>query len=149
MATVYDVAKYILSKTGQLTTMKLQKLLYYSQAWTLAWDDVPLFDEEFQAWANGPVCREMYNLHRGKFSVSYADIVKGNEKALTRNEAENVDIVLKTYGDKAPHWLSELTHMEAPWKLARVGCKNGDRCDTVITKESMQQYYGGLIDGEE
>ena len=45
MATIYDVAKYILDKKGQLTTMKLQKLLYYTQAWTLAWDDKPLFDE--------------------------------------------------------------------------------------------------------
>ena len=43
MANVFDVAQYILKKSGTLTTMKLQKLLYYSQAWSLAWDGVPLF----------------------------------------------------------------------------------------------------------
>ena len=37
MGTVFDVAKYILSKTGSITTWKLQKLCYYSQAWALAW----------------------------------------------------------------------------------------------------------------
>ena len=46
--------------------MKLQKLVYYCQAWSLAWDDVPLFDEDFPAWANGPVCPELFDLHHGK-----------------------------------------------------------------------------------
>ena len=64
MVSVYDVAQYILGKIGPLTTMKLQKLLYYSQAWSLVWDDKPLFAEEFEAWANGPVCRELYNMHK-------------------------------------------------------------------------------------
>ena len=45
MANVFDVAKYILEKLGTLSTMKLQKLCYYCQAWSLVWDDTPLFDE--------------------------------------------------------------------------------------------------------
>ena len=35
---VFDVAAYILEKIGSMTTMKLQKLVYYSQAWSLVWD---------------------------------------------------------------------------------------------------------------
>ena len=66
MPTVFDVAKYILKKTGQIPSMKLQKLVYYCQAWSLAWDDVPLFDEDFQAWANDPVCPDLFDLHHGK-----------------------------------------------------------------------------------
>ena len=38
---VFDVAAYILQKTGSMTTMKLQKLVYYSQAWSLVWDEKP------------------------------------------------------------------------------------------------------------
>ena len=56
MANVFDVAKYILQRTGKISTWKLQKLCYYSQAWTLAWTGKPLFEEEFEAWRNGPVC---------------------------------------------------------------------------------------------
>ena len=37
MATVHDVAAYILMRRGQMTAMKLQKLVYYSQAWGLVW----------------------------------------------------------------------------------------------------------------
>ena len=44
MASVFDVAAYILEKQGEMTTLKLQKLVYYSQAWSLVWDEKPLFD---------------------------------------------------------------------------------------------------------
>ena len=70
MANIISVAKYILEQRGAMTTMKLQKLCYYSQAWSLAWDDKPLFDEDFQAWANGPVCPELFRWHKGKFAIS-------------------------------------------------------------------------------
>ena len=60
MANVFDTAKYILEQKGDMFTMKLQKLCYYSQAWGLVWDDEPLFDEDFEAWVNGPVCPELF-----------------------------------------------------------------------------------------
>lgn len=53
--TVFDVAEYILEQHGEMTSMKLQKLVYYCQAWHLAWSDEPLFRESIEAWANGPV----------------------------------------------------------------------------------------------
>ena len=66
MATVFDVAKYILEQLGPLSTMKLQKLCYYAQAWSLAWDEEPLFPHEFEAWVNGPVCRELFIAIKGE-----------------------------------------------------------------------------------
>ena len=144
MVSVYDVAQYILGKIGPLTTMKLQKLLYYSQAWSLVWDDKPLFAEEFEAWANDPVCRELYNMHKGVFSLSELPI--GDAGRLNPDEVETVDAVLKHYGDKTPHWLSELTHLERPWKETRADslCPPGYSCDAIIPKELMREYYGGL-----
>ena len=43
MASVFDVAAYILQQQGAMTTWKLQKLVYYSQGWSLVWDDDALF----------------------------------------------------------------------------------------------------------
>ena len=43
MASVFDVAAYILHRAGTMTAMKLQKLVFYSQAWSLVWDEKPLF----------------------------------------------------------------------------------------------------------
>ncbi len=93
MASVFDVAKYILEKQGPMTTMKLQKLVYYSQAWSVVWDEKPLFAEEIQAWASGPVVRELYNEHKGKFRIS--SLQKGNVGNLIREEKETIDAVLQ------------------------------------------------------
>lgn len=145
MASILDVAKYILHKLGRTTTMKLEKLCYYCQAWSLAWDDVPLFNEDFEAWANGPVCPALYKLHENVFAVDEGLFKDRPDFQFNSSEKESMDLVLKEYGDKEPHWLSELTHQEAPWRLARYGVPVGEECSNIITKKSMQAYYGGLL----
>jgi len=67
-----NVAKYILDKKGVMSAMKLQKLVYYSQAWSLVWDDEPVFDDAIKAWANGPVIPSLYNIHKWMYQVSSA-----------------------------------------------------------------------------
>lgn len=143
MANVFDVAKYILEEKGTMSAMKLQKLCYYAQAWSLVWDDKPLFDEEFEAWANGPVCRELFFKTQGQYSVSARDET-GGKGDLTENEKDTINQVLEHYGGHNAQWLSQLTHMEDPWNQARKGIPAGTGCSRVITKESMALYYGGL-----
>ncbi len=142
MASVFDVAAYILERQGPMTTWKLQKLVYYSQAWSLVWDDDALFPEEIEAWANGPVARELYNAHRGKYRVSC--LRKGRPDALTATQRETVDAMLAFYGDRSPQWLGDLTHMETPWQSARRGVPEGVRGNRVIAKEDLAEYYGSL-----
>jgi len=142
MADVFDVAKYILEKQGSMTTMKLQKLVYYSQAWSIVWDEKPLFAEEIQAWASGPVVRELYNEHKGEFQISVLD--KGNTDNLESEEKETIDAVLQAYGNKPAQWLSDLTHMEKPWNEAREGIPIGQNCENEITPASLAEYYGSL-----
>lgn len=143
MASVFDAAKYILEKQGPLTTMKLQKLCYYSQAWSIVWDDEELFPEEFEAWANGPVCRELFMQTQGKYRVSAKD-EPGDSNKLTDNQKDSIDEVLNYYAPHDAQWLSQLTHMEEPWKLARKGVPAGAASTRIISKESMAEYYGGL-----
>jgi uncharacterized phage-associated protein len=66
---VHDVAAYILTRRSPMSTMELQKLVYYSQAWHLVWDEDRLFPEEIEAWAGGPVVRALYEAHRGEYLV--------------------------------------------------------------------------------
>ncbi len=141
---IFNVAFYILNKMGKMTTMKLQKLVYYCQAWSLAWDEKPLFDERIEAWANGPVSPELFDKHRGKFVVDKEDFSEYSDDVFTAEQKETMDKVIEYYGDKEPLWLSNLTHQENPWKLARANLPNGERCSREITKESMQEYYGGI-----
>jgi len=126
-----------------MSAMKLQKLVYYSQAWSLAWTDVPLFSDEIEAWANGPVVRALYNKHRGEFRIGKG-FFHGEIHRVSDDQRDVIDRVLKFYGSKDPQWLSNLTHLEAPWKDAREGLKPGERGNSVITKEAMQDYYSNL-----
>lgn len=140
---IFDVVSFVLEKYDELTTMKLQKLMYYIQAWSLVWDEKPMFKEDFQAWANGPVCVELFKKHQGRFVVNSDDFEKIPPN-FSKSELETIEAVLDFYGKEDPHWLSELTHSEDPWIEARVGCAPGEYCNKIITKESMQEYYGSL-----
>ena len=142
MASVHDVAAYIVAIQGSLTAMKLQKLVYYAQAWSLVWEERPLFSERIEAWANGPVVRELYDQHRGQFEVR--DWPGGNPGNLCASDRATIDDVLRFYGDKPAQWLSELTHREQPWLEARSGAPEGSRSTAVITPEAMRAYYGSL-----
>ena len=147
MANVFDFAAYILEKKRAMTTWKLQKLVYYSQAWSLVWDDRPLFDDSIEAWANGPVVRRLFGAHRGQFTIS--SIPLGNSNNLKPEEIETIDAVIDYYGNKSSQYLSDLTHMEDPWKLARAGISEDRRSNKEISLESMAEYYGSLESDEE
>ncbi|MGK7944953.1 MAG: Panacea domain-containing protein [Microcystaceae cyanobacterium] len=143
MATSHDVATYILNQKSPITAIKLQKLVYYAQAWSLVWDEKPLFQERIEAWANGPVIPELYECHRGQFEVESLSV--GDPDNLTNTQKETIDEVLNFYGDKSSQWLSELTHKEMPWIQARQGLAPGERGNQEITLDSMAEYYGSLV----
>ena len=136
MATIFDTAKFILEVCGKMSTMKLQKLCYYAQVWSLVWDDAPLFDEDFQAWRNGPICPELFARLEGKFSCT-ADDIPGDSSILNDMQRETLQLVPDHYGDKDMQWLSQLTRMEDPWKQAFAVSDKA-----VMTKESIRIYYG-------
>ena len=143
MASVYGVAEYILSKTGRITTWKLQKLVYYAQAWHLVWDEEPLFPQDIQAWANGPVSPDLYKKHQGFFHVS---TVRADADTLSESERETIEVVVKHYGEYSGQQLSDLTHSEPPWINARKGIPTRERGNQVISHESLAEYYGSLQD---
>lgn len=142
IASVHDVAAYILKRRGKMTVMKLQKLVYYCQAWSLVWDERPMFAARIEAWANGPVIPILYNVHRGLFQM--AEWPDGDPDKLGKDARETVDAVLKYYGGQTAQWLSDLTHAEDPWRDARKGTPEGERGSAEITHAALHEYYSGL-----
>ena len=143
MASVFDVAEYVLRRCGALSAMKLQKLCYYAQAWSLVWDDEPLFAERIEAWANGPVCPALYARHRGIFKIEPGTL-GGDATVLTEAQRETVDEVCDACGKLNAQQLSDMTHAEDPWRDARKGLSIGERGNVEITLAAMAEYYGGL-----
>jgi len=144
MATVLDVAKHILEQTGEMSAMKLQKLIYYSQAWALVWSEKPLFKEQIQAWANGPVVPAVYNYHRGMFSVTPEVFATHSSDNLTEEEKDTINRVVSFYGEHSAQWLSDLTHSESPWIIARGDLPPTAPSNAEISIASMHEYYSGL-----
>lgn len=143
MARAHDVAAYIISKHAPIDAMKLQKLLYYAQAWSLVWDSKPLFASKIEAWANGPVVREVFKTYQGKYKISQA--TSGDRNALKPYERDTVDAILNVYSDKTGFFLSELTHREKPWMEARRGLAPGELGNQEISRAAMVEYYSSLV----
>lgn len=145
MANVFDTAEYILAKLNEngeafVSTMKLQKLCYYSQAWNLAWDNKPIFGEPIEAWINGPVVDALFQKHKGCLNVK-SGFSSGNPQNLAQDEIETIDSVINAYGHLDGFSLGSLTHAEDPWIAARGGMPSSHRSHAVITNDSMRDYY--------
>ena len=124
-----------------MTTMKLQKLAFYSQAQHLAQYGSSLFPEDFEAWRGGPVAPDLYALHRGMFLIRPGELVSGDSSALTHAERALIDSVCSALGSLTGAELSERTHVEDPWLQAREGLRASAPSDAVITQEAMRSYY--------
>lgn len=140
MISVFDVASHILSRLGPMTAMKLQKLVYYSQAWSLVWDEAPLFSQCIEAWPTGPVVSDLYQAHRCRFKISVENV--GNYLGcLTTVQKETIDAIIRDYGSKSSQWLTALVCSEQPWLDAREGVPSDQRGSNKITLVSMAEYY--------
>jgi len=60
----HDISKIVIARFDQsgdlLTNKKLQKLLYYIEAWSLVYLGA-ILKENFQAWVHGPVIPSVYH----------------------------------------------------------------------------------------
>jgi len=141
MVSVHDVAAFLSAQAGPLDPLRLQKLVYFSQAWSLAWDKHALFEEEIEAWRWGPVSPTLW---RGQHAG-----VQGNPDRLSESEQATVLAVLNFYGQLTDSQLVDLSHKDTPWREARRGLPHNAGSNRTITKEAMLSYYGPAALGDE
>lgn len=142
MVSAIDVASYVLELTGNVTTMKLQKLVYYAQARYLVLSGAPLFGDRIEAWANGPVAPSLFRAHSGKYVVGKGSLDGlGFSSNLSQSQRSAVERVVGLFGGYSGEQLRELTHKEDPWVDARGGLEDGERCNREITVEAIRRFY--------
>ena len=127
-----------------ISNLKLQKLLYYAQAWNLAFYKEPLFSDDFEAWVHGPVVPSIF--HRFK-AYRWNDITENVTPLDDSDLVAHLKEVLRVYGDFTPNQLERLTHSEKPWQDARDGLAPDVPSRTRITRKSMSEFYSGLVNG--
>lgn len=139
-----DVAQYIIdifkAEDVCLTTLKLQKLVYYSQAIHMTWTDDPIFDEDFHAWICGPMLLSLYNALKNYYYCP-GEIPDANVSALNTMQRGAINFVIDVFGDKTSFDLTTFTNTELPWKEARGDLNYDEPSENIITKESMLRYY--------
>ncbi len=152
--TARPVADLILSsahKRGiEVTNLKLQKLLYYCQAWHLAVLDKPLFPERIEAWIHGPVVPPVF----GDFKHYRWNPIDWNPPDVTIGVgdprwpiSECVEEVMHAYGEFSGPQLEAMTHQEDPWKEARKGIPSDIPSTAVISHEAMIRFYRPRLAG--
>lgn len=147
-----EVANYLLWFSADhgdcLTNLKLQKLLYYAQAWYLALYDEPLFDQEIEAWVHGPVVPTVYH----RFSNYKADPIPVDsipKARLSKKVQGHLEEILRVFGGFSAYQLEKLTHQEAPWRNARKGLPIDEASRSIISKNDMKRFYRELANANE
>lgn len=147
MITIFDTAKYILERFGSMHPMKLQMLCYYAQAWTLVMEDKPLFGDDFEVRADGPVCRALYEATKEKPETSTNDLFEGDTSRFTQKTKDAISNVIRPYVEKDLRILKELVQSEEPWSSVRHECESDETRSIFIPKESIQEYYSKALLG--
>lgn len=145
-----DVCDYVIQRlcaAGEcVNLLKLQKLMYYIQAWSLAFYDKPLFSGHFQAWVHGPVNRELYDRFADSKSlyseVTVEDVLpEFDVERIDEDDRGHIDAILDAYARFTGNQLEDMTHREEPWLKARNGIRPTERCEREIDEQLMATYY--------
>ena len=149
MATVFDVANFFLNKANEtgsfISNLKLQKLVYYAQAWHLAINDRPVFEEDFQAWVHGPVVPALYRLYK---RYSFHPIAEEPDTPFFYPETlEVLEEVAEEYMPEDAITLEMMTHIEDPWLETRGDLPPDANCERIIDKELIKRYFSSRLNG--
>lgn len=142
---VFQVALYFLFRSGKesninITHLKLQKLVYYAQAWSMAINRRPLFQTNLEAWLHGPVSRELYLKYRD-YGYRVISPVDNLEFDINPDDLDVLKGVWELYSEFDGKYLEALTHQEKPWTDA---WKQG--MNQVIDLKEMEQFYGEMLE---
>lgn len=130
-----------------LINLKLQKLVYYIQAWALGIEGTPMMDAKFEAWVHGPVCRPLYErfkTSKSLYSFIGKDDVNDSSAAgkIADEDKDFINYILENYACYSGTQLESMTHKEQPWIEARNGAAPMEHCENEISELSMKLYYG-------
>ncbi len=141
-----QLADYLIAESRErgelLTPLKLQKLIFYADAWHMALYDDEITPEKFQAWVHGPVALSHY--HRFK-ELRWHPIMEEVERPNLGDELRShLDEIIDVFGSETATALEIMTHSEEPWLAARGDIPEDDPCNNYISKALTKRYYRSL-----
>lgn len=140
-----DVALYFIYLSNKenklITNKKLQKLVYYAQAWSLVYNHKKLFSEPIEAWVHGPAIRTLYVKYKKFGFEPIREEVGFDRLNISEQVRKFLDVIWKAYGHLDAGYLEMLTHSEEPWREAREGLQHYESSGNEISLKKMEEYY--------
>lgn len=148
MYSVLDVCRYVISycnrKRYLLSNLKLQKLLYFIQAYFLTSCNRPCFREDIEAWDFGPVVPEAYYEYKkyGANSIPYIfyNPFENKKDVITEDDKQLINYVLDEMAQYSATTLVAVTHAQDPWKEVYKPYSPHIK----ISKESIREYFNKI-----
>jgi uncharacterized phage-associated protein len=159
-AVANDFLKIARDRGEALTSMKLQKLVYYAHGWSLALTGEPLIFNRIEAWDYGPVIPDLYQdfkkygndaiteparhfvLRDGKFTLAAPTIESAPEGPERAGAQQIVERVWQLYGGFTAARLSNATHAPGtPWAQVY---RPGER-SILIPNPIIKTYFESLV----
>ena len=121
--------------------MKLQKLLYYVQGYSLALTGKPAFSDQIEAWRYGPVVESVYQEYKkyNKSIIPYEEIQ--DEEIYDETLRQVVRLVLLDKQRSSGEVLARATHKEAPWRNAYQSSFGGFYTNEEIPENAIKDYF--------
>lgn len=139
----YFMAKNIADKKEGFTNKKLQKLLFYSQVWSLVLNDKKLIDDKFEAWVHGAAIPSLYGRYKKfGFGEIHEDFDEAEFSILDDADRRLIDMIWSVYGKYDADYLELLNHSEEPWQNARQGVSPFESSSAEISEKDMKRFYG-------
>jgi len=144
-----DVADWFINAIDRtagevMTSAMVQKLVYLAQAWYLANKARPMFEDDFEAWATGPVCPAIFD----RFEHHDAPILPEIENARTM-KGDKLSLLLAVKEQYACYALKGLEQIVqepgGPWHHTRGRLAPEASSRSVIAKEAIRKHYAGKI----
>jgi len=145
--TCFDVANYYLSLPNEdvgdsITHLKLQKLLYYAQGFSLALYGESLFEEPIEAWEHGPVIRVLYDQYKG-LGANPIPVPEGIDFSKYGEQTKGLlNEVYEQYGQFSAWKLRDMSHEEEPW------IKGNNRASKIISNAYLKKFFSTQIEDD-
>lgn len=143
MYSALDVAKYIVSYCNScgysMSNLKLQKILYFVQAYFLMQpSSTPCFRENIEAWDFGPVVHEVYSEFKQFGSTDIPRVYSDNfeNNVIQEKDKKLINDVIEKFKNYSASDLVRITHNQAPWQDAYSRYGN-----VVIPNSAIRGYF--------
>lgn len=151
-----DICRHVINYSNQkgygVSNLKLQKLLYFIQAYFLLTEKEPCFSDKIEAWDIGPVVTAAYReykqfgscdiptithvIEKDSNDIWASRIVPFYDEVLTQEDKRTAEIVVDKFSDYSTTDLVELTHDQKPWIDAYIPKRHNE-----ITIEAIEEYF--------